>query len=72
MSDSTYTAHLIGDDGTETVELDLIQGLPQKSFVRAGSGDFEGEEVVWELVEDGEDEGLHEYREAGRPGADYA
>jgi hypothetical protein len=71
MSESTYTAHLIGSDATETVRLDLIQGLPQKSFVRA-SDDGEGEETVWELVEDGPDEGVHEYREAGRPGADYS
>ena len=66
MSDSTYTAQLVGSNGTETVELELIGGLPQKSFVRPGP---EGEEMVWELVQDSED---YEYREAGMPGADYS
>ena len=66
MSDSTYTAQLVGSNGTETVELELIGGLPQKRFVRPGP---EGEEMVWELVQDSED---YEYREAGMPGADYS
>jgi len=68
--DKTYTADLIGSTGTESVELEFINGLPQKSFVRAaGSGESEGEDdMVWELV-DGADG--YEYREAGRPGADY-
>ena len=70
MSDSTYTARLVGSDGTETIELELISGLPQKSFVRPVTGDNEGEEVLWELVDDGTDE--HEYRQAGWPGADYS
>jgi hypothetical protein len=69
MSDSTYTAHLIGSDDTETIELELIGGLPQKSFVRP-LGD--NEEVVWELVDGGETDGPFEYREAGIPGADYS
>jgi hypothetical protein len=69
MSESTYTAHLIGSAGTETLELELIGGLPQKSFVRPIGG---GEEVVWELVDgDGPTE-PYEYREAGVPGADYS
>jgi hypothetical protein len=71
MSDSTYTARLVGSDSTDSIELDLIDGLPQKSFVRPipdGGG-----EMVWELVADSEDdEGGYEYREAGMPGADYS
>jgi hypothetical protein len=74
MSD-TYTATLIGNDKTETVELELIQGLPQKSFVRPTDGDGaageEGEDVVWELVPD-TDPDVFEYRAAGIPGADYS
>jgi len=70
MSDSTYTAQLVGSDGTESIELEFIGGLPQKSFVRPVSGDNEGEEVLWELVEDDTDQ--FEYRQAGWPGADYS
>ncbi|WP_213814099.1 hypothetical protein [Glaciihabitans sp. dw_435] len=66
-SPTTYTATLIGSDGTATVELDFISGLPQKSFVR--SLDDDGEEMVWELVEDAPD---YQYRQAGIPGADYS
>jgi hypothetical protein len=68
MSDTTYTAHLIGSSGTETMELELIGGLPQKSIVRGG----DNEEVVWELVDAGDTTGPFEYREAGVPGADYS
>lgn len=74
MSDSTYTAQLVGSDGTETIELEFIGGLPQKSFVRPVSGDNEGEDVLWELVNDGpaDSDGGFEYRQAGWPGADYS
>jgi len=74
MSDSTYTAQLVGSDGTESIELELIGGLPQKSFVRPVSGDNEGEDVLWELVDgDSSDTaGEFEYRQAGWPGADYS
>jgi hypothetical protein len=70
MSD-TYTAYLIGNDRTENIELEFINGLPQKSFVRPVEGDpsDELEEVVWELVPDSED---FTYRVAGIPGADYS
>ena len=69
--DKTYTADLIGSNGTEQVELEFISGLPQKSFVRAvDSGESEEEsDVVWELDESGDG---YTYREAGRPGADYS
>jgi hypothetical protein len=62
----TYTARLTGDGVDETVELTLIGGLPQKSFVH---GSEAGEDQVWELVSDSED---YEYRKAGIPGADYS
>jgi hypothetical protein len=66
-SESTYTARLVSSDGEETVELDLIDGGPQKSFVRA-SGENE-EEKVWELDPDAEG---HVYRQGGIPSADYS
>lgn len=66
---ATYTADLIGSDGTETVELEFINGQPQKSFVRPSGGE-DAAEVVWELVTGTEDDGF-EYREAGIPSADY-
>jgi hypothetical protein len=69
MSESTYTARLVGSTGTETIELDLIDGLPRKSIIRGGAGEREDEDVVWELVTDSDD---YEYREAGRPAADYS
>ena len=72
QSADTYTATLAGTDGSETVELDFINGEPQKSFVRptAGEGvDDNSEELVWEL--DRKAEGFV-YRQAGIPGADYS
>ncbi|MCU1544741.1 MAG: hypothetical protein JWM50_2606 [Microbacteriaceae bacterium] len=69
MSDSTYTAHLIGASGTETLELELIGGLPQKSIVRDGG---EAGDVVWELVDGADTSGPFEYRQEGVPGADYS
>jgi hypothetical protein len=67
MSESTYTAQLVGPDGTESVELELIAGEPQKSFVRPAGEN--GEEMVWEL--DAEAEGAV-YRPGGIPSADYS
>jgi len=54
VSDNTYTAKL--DDGTssETVELELIAGEPQKSFVRPSTTDGEQSDVVWQLDPDAE------------------
>ena len=75
MSDPTYTAQLVGSDGTESIELEFIGGLPQKSFVRPVSGDNEGEDVLWELVDSGstpDNPDGFEYRQAGWPGADYS
>jgi hypothetical protein len=70
MSD-TYTATLIGSESTESVELEFIDGLPQKSFVRPSS-DEHAEEVVWELIDGSEGADGFEYREVGSPGADYS
>ncbi|MFT2753157.1 hypothetical protein [Clavibacter sp. Sh2088] len=67
MTDSTYTAQLVGPEGTEETEVELINGEPVKSFVRATS--LSEEEVVWEL--DAEADG-YVYRPAGIPGADYS
>ena len=49
----TYTAELVGPGATETVELEFIGGLPQKSFVRAtpGAEDDSSQDVTWELDE---------------------
>lgn len=67
MSENTYPAQLVGHDNTESVELEYIDGLPQKSFARP-VGDT-GKEVVWELDPDADD---FVYREGGIPSADYS
>jgi hypothetical protein len=67
MTDSTYTAQLVGPEGTEETEVELINGEPVKSFVRATS--LSEEEVVWELDADADG---YVYRPAGIPGADYS
>jgi hypothetical protein len=68
----TYTAELVGPDGTETVELEFIDGLPRKSFTRAtpGAEDDPTQDVVWELDE-GADE-VFRYEPAGEPAQDYS
>jgi hypothetical protein len=71
MSD-TYTAELVGPDGTESIELTFIDGLPQKSFTRPGPGET-GEDAgdeVWEL--DPSSEGVFRYELAGNSAADYS
>ncbi|PRY69693.1 hypothetical protein B0I08_102370 [Glaciihabitans tibetensis] len=67
----TYSAKLVGADSTETIELPLISGLPQKSIVRASTeGGTDGvDDQVWELDPDSDS---FEYRPAGIPGADYS
>ncbi|OUE19121.1 hypothetical protein BFL36_13850 [Clavibacter michiganensis] len=67
MTDSTYTAQLVGPEGTEETEVEFLNGEPVKSFTRATS--LNEEEVVWEL--DAEADG-YVYRPAGIPGADYS
>ena len=68
----TYTAELVGPDGTESVELEFIDGLPRKSFVRAtpGADGDPSQDVVWELDEDADE--VFRYQQAGQPGADYS
>ncbi|MFT2693450.1 hypothetical protein [Clavibacter zhangzhiyongii] len=67
MTDSTYTAQLVGPDGTEETEVEFLNGEPVKSFTRATS--LSEEEVVWELDSDADG---YVYRPAGIPGADYS
>jgi len=55
VNDGTYTATLINGESTESVELDLVAGEPQKSFVRSGSVDGEAADVVWQLDPDSEE-----------------
>lgn len=71
----TYLADLIGSSATETVELEFINGKPQKSFVRPidadgddGDDGDDSREVVWELIEGAEG---YQYREVGVPSEDY-
>ena len=68
----TYTAELVGPDGSETVELEFINGLPQKSFVRASPSaeDDSTQDVTWELDE-GADE-VFRYEPAGEAAQDYS
>lgn len=49
MPENTYIATL--DDGTshQSIELELIAGEFQKSFVRPGTVDGHDSDVVWEL-----------------------
>ena len=51
----TYTAHLVGDNRTETRELEMIGGLPQKSFVLSTAREGTTVDVVWELDTDSDD-----------------
>lgn len=67
MTDSTYTAQLVGPEGTEETEVEFLNGQPVKSFTRATS--LSEEEVVWELDTDADG---FVYRPAGIPGADYS
>ncbi|WP_207456403.1 hypothetical protein [Desertivibrio insolitus] len=51
----TYTATLDNGQTTETVELELIAGEPQKSFTRASEVNGEEVELLWELDQDSPD-----------------
>jgi hypothetical protein len=68
----TYTAELVGPDGSETIQLEFIDGLPQKSFVRANPSaeDDSTQDVTWELDE-GADE-VFRYQPAGEAAQDYS
>jgi hypothetical protein len=65
----TYTATLDSGDSTETVELELIAGEPQKSFLRTVNVNGEDVEEVWELDADAPG---HTYRRGGYPERDYS
>ena len=62
MADNTYTATLARGDSTETVELELIQGEPQRSFTRTVDVDGTPVEEAWELDPDAPD---YTYRPGG-------
>ncbi len=62
MAENTYTATLARGDSTETVELELIQGEPQRSFTRTVEVGGASVDEVWELDLDGPD---YTYRPGG-------
>ncbi len=62
MAENTYTATLARGDSTETVELELIQGEPQRSFTRTVDVDGTPVDEVWELDPDAPD---YTYRPVG-------
>jgi hypothetical protein len=65
----TYTATLDSGDSTETVELELIAGEPQKSIIRTATVNGEEIEELWELDPDAEQP---TYRRGGYPEHDYS
>ncbi|HEY8589307.1 MAG TPA: hypothetical protein VIL55_07135 [Naasia sp.] len=48
----TYTATLQGPDSTDSVELELIQGAPQRTFTRTVEVNGAQVDEVWELDPD--------------------
>jgi hypothetical protein len=52
VSDTVYTAILDSGNGEESIELEFIEGLPQKSLVRTADIGGQAAEVVWELDPD--------------------
>lgn len=52
MSTETYTAILDSGDTSESVELEFIDGGPQRSLVRVEDVDGVASEVSWELDPD--------------------
>lgn len=69
MADNTYQATLDGGESSETIELDLIQGEPQRTITRSVEIDGESVEELWELDPDSPD---YTYRRAGYEGRDYS
>jgi hypothetical protein len=65
----TYTATLDTGDAPETVELELIAGAPQKSFIRTANVNGEDVEELWELDTDAAEP---TYRRGGYPEHDYS
>ncbi|WP_210508813.1 hypothetical protein [Naasia sp. SYSU D00057] len=62
MADNTYTATLARGDSSETIELELIQGAPQRTITRSVDVNGESVDEVWELDPDGPD---YTYRPGG-------
>ncbi len=52
MTEGVYTAILDSGSTTESIQLEYIEGLPQKSLVRTADVDGEAVDVVWELDPD--------------------
>ena len=52
MSDSTYTAVLDHGEDMESIELELVDGNPQRSLVRTADKDGVEVEVTYELDPD--------------------
>jgi hypothetical protein len=65
----TYTATLDSGESSETVELELIGGEPQKSILRTAQVNGEDVEEIWELDPDSPD---YTYRRGGYPERDYS
>jgi len=72
MSDDTYTASFVGEDGSEVAseQLAYIDGLPQKSVMRPGAED--GEDLNWELDTDTTSDDGFVYRSMGVAQHDYS
>ena len=62
MADNTYTATLARGDSSETIELELIQGEPQRSITRSIEVNGESVDEVWELDQSAPD---YTYRPGG-------
>ncbi|BDZ47626.1 hypothetical protein [Naasia aerilata] len=69
MAENTYQATLDGGDSTETVELELIQGEPQRTITRSVEIDGETVEELWELDLSSPE---YTYRREGYEGRDYS
>lgn len=65
MTSGTYIATLISEHTSDELELELIGGLPQKSFVRTGDVDGAPVDVIWELDPSSPE---HTYRPASGDG----
>ena len=52
MSDSTYSAVLDDGQDLETIELEFVDGSPQRDLVRTAVLDGTEVEVIWELDTD--------------------
>jgi hypothetical protein len=69
MAENTYQATLDGGESKETIELELIQGEPQRTITRSVEIDGETVEELWELDLDSPE---YTYRREGYEGRDYS